>query len=324
MERKNTGILVIIIGLLVIMLPLTFLSVYFKFTTPVKEKEEPITNDVPQKETNDTSKYRDGKLYFYNKDKQLLGEYVCQKDPCSYAISENDDKLYALDYLETEQTDINVLLDKYAFIYDNEQTLLWDIEKNEVVNTYKSVKNYNNMISPEIVLVKNTEDKWGIIKLGEQVETISDFTYDFIGLIDNLDENNLLKTNNYIVKNGNLWGIIDGEGDLISNYLAGEITSYNDILISLKNENIYYLYDYNGKRVVDENGFNYLSFTDKYINIVDKNNNLYIYDYINDKKISPNIKLDNNDYKKAFKSQLNYGTNKIDLTIGDKTYNYDL
>ena len=323
MERKNTGILVIIIGLLVIVLPLTFLSVYFKFTTPIK-KEEPITNDVPQKETNDTSKYRDGKLYFYNKDKELLGEYVCQKDPCSYATSENDDKLYALDYLETEQTDINVLLDKYAFIYDNEQTLLWDIEKNEVVSTYKSVKNYNNMISPEIVLVKNTEDKWGIIKLGEQVETISDFTYDFIGLIDNLDENNLLKTNNYIVKNGNLWGIIDGEGDLISNYLAGEITSYNDILISLKNENIYYLYDYNGKRVVDENGFNYLSFTDKYINIVDKNNNLYIYDYINDKKISPNIKLDNNDYKTAFKSQLNSETNKIDLTIGDKTYNYDL
>ncbi len=324
--KKNNAALIVIILLLVIMMPLTFLSIYFKFINPIAKKSE-SNEKTPVEETEknpENLKYLDGKLYFYSADKKLLGEYTCQKDPCSYANSEIDDKLYPIEYYRGNQEEINVILDRYAFIYDNENVLLYDITKKEVIETYKSVKNYHNMINPEIMIVKNNEDKWGIIKLGEQVETISEFTYDFIGLVDRLDENNLIQTSNFVVKVGNLWGIIDSEGDLISNYLAGEITNYNDILISLKNQDTYYLYDYNGKRVVDENGFNYTSFVDKYINIVDKNNNLYIYDYVNDKKISSNMNVEGPNYRDSFKSKFNAETNTIDVLIGDKTYNYNV
>ena len=111
---------------------------------------------------------------------------------------------------------------------------------------------------------------------------------------------------------------------MISNPLSNEIASYNDVLIGVKSDNTYYLYDYYGQRKLDINGFNYISFTNKYINIVDKNNNLYIYDYVNDKKISDDIKLDNNDYSTAFSSTFNQETNSIDLVVKDKTYNYNL
>ena len=323
--KRNTGVLVLIVILLIIMAPLSILSVYFKFINPIdtKPKEEPKTDPVVDKNP-DNSKYLDGKLYFYNDKKELLGEYTCQKDPCSYAVSVIDDEKYSIDYLENEASDINVILNRYAFINDNDSILLYDLTTKEVLSTYKAVKNYHNMISPEIMLVQNNENKWGIIKLGDTVETIKDFEYDFIGLTNSLTEDNLIDTSHFVVSVGNLWGIIDNVGDLMSNYLAGEITSYNDILISLKNDNLYYLYDYNGKRVVDENGFNYISFTDKYINIVDKNNNLYVYDYVNDKKISSNIKLDGDNYKESFKSTFNQETNAIDILVGEKTYNFNI
>ncbi len=327
LKRKNS-ILVIIVVLLLIMTPLTILSIYLNFSNilkpssivkPSKEQENENKEEIV-----DNSRYKNGKLYFYDQDNNLLGEYTCQKDPCSYAVSTIDDSNYAIEYLDTKEVETNVYLNQYVFINDNDTINLYDINNNQILNTYKAIKNYNNMIDESYMIVENNDNKWGIIKLDNQVQTISDFNYDFIGLKDLIGNNNLIDTSNFIVKNGDLWGIIDNQGDLISNFLAGEITNYNDILISVKNNNIYYLYDYNGKRVVDENGFNYTSFTDKYINIIDKNNNLYIYDYVNDKKISSNMKIEGTDYKNSFESVLNSSTNTIDVTVNNKTYNYSL
>ena len=180
------------------------------------------------------------------------------------------------------------------------------------------------MLPEDLLFVKNNDDKWAIIKLGDSISQITNYDYEFIGLKDTISSNNLLETNYYIVKKDNLWGIIDNAGDLMSNYLSNEITLYNDILISTKKDNKYYLYDYNGKRVIDENGFNYVSFTDKYINIVDSSSNLYVYDYINSKKIGSNIHLNGPDYKEEFESKLNSENNTIDINADGKDYNFAL
>ncbi len=321
--RKNKSVLIIIIILLVIMASFSIISIYFKFSVPSETKEETPKKEQTEEPTIDNANYKDGKLYFYDKDNNLIGDYTCKKAPCSYAVSEIDDKDYAIDSLETETAPINVILNNYAFINDNNNVILYKINTKEEIETFKAVKNYDNMMPEEYVIVKDSNNKWGIIKLGENIERIANFDYDFIG-IKNILINNKLDVTNFIIKKENLWGIIDNTGDLMSNYLSGEITSFNDVLISVKNNDIYYLYDYNGKRVVDENGFNYISFVDKFINIVDKNNNLYIYDYINDKKISSNMNLKGKDYKEAFQSSYNKETNTIDVSIDGKVYNYNV
>ena len=320
--RKNKSVLIIIIILLVIMASFSIISIYFKFSAPSETKEETPKKEQTEEPTIDNANYKDGKLYFYDKDNNLIGDYTCKKAPCSYAVSEIDDKDYAIDYLETETVSIDVLLNNYAFINDNNNVILYKINTKEEIETFKAVKNYNNMMPEDYMIVKDSNNKWGIIKLGENIERIASFDYDFIG-IKNILINNKLDVTNFIIKKENLWGIIDNTGDLMSNYLSGEITSFNDVLISVKNNDIYYLYDYNGKRVVDENGFNYISFVDKFINIIDKNNNLYIYDYINDKKISSNMNLKGKDYKEAFQSSYNKETNTIDVSIDGKVYNYN-
>lgn len=324
--KRNKSIIVIIIVLLLITAPLAVIGTYLKFSGYSPKKQEVFVPDKEEDEpVNTDSNYKDGKLYFYNENKELLGTYTCITDPCSYAVSDIDDKNYALDYLEGEKSPINVILNRYAFIKDDNKILLFDIINNETLSHYKDVKNYHNKISQDLMIVKNDDDKWGIIKLNESnISAISEFAYDFIGLRNKLGADELIDTESFVVKNGNLWGIIDKEGDLISNYLASEISSYNDILIGVKANDLYYLYDYYGKRVVDETGFNYVSFVDKYINIVDKSNNLYIYDYVADKKISSNIKLDSNDYKNNFTSKYNKDTNSIDVVVSGKDYSFSL
>lgn len=322
MQKENKSILVIIIVLLIIFLPLSLLGIYLNFANVLTDKTDTDLSNNSNISSNE--KYKDGTLYFYDSDNNLLGTYNCVSTKCSYGKSIIDDTDYSIDYLNTKSQDFNIVNNRFIFINDENKYKLYDITNKKVIAEYDQVKNYNNMMQEDLYIVMSN-NKWGVIKIGETIETIIDFQYDFIGLIDNIDSStNLLNSDNYVVKKDGIWYIVDKENDLISNPLSNEIASYNDVLIGVKSEDTYYLYDYYGQRKLEITGFNYISFTNKYINIVDKNNNLYIYDYVNDKKISDDIKLDNNDYSTAFSSTFNQETNSIDLVVKDKTYNYNL
>lgn len=322
MQKENKSILVIIIVLLIIFLPLSLLGIYLNFANVLTDKTDTDLSNNSNISSNE--KYKDGTLYFYDSDNNLLGTYNCIDTKCSYGKSIIDDTDYSIDYLNTKSQDFNIVNNRFIFINDENKYKLYDIANKKKVVEYEKVKNYNNMMQDDLYIVMSN-NKWGVVKIGETIETIIDFQYDFIGLVDNIDSStNLLNSDNYVVKKDGIWYIVDKENDLISNPLSNEIASYNDVLIGVKSDNTYYLYDYYGQRKLDINGFNYISFTNKYINIVDKNNNLYIYDYVNDKKISDDIKLDNNDYSTAFSSTFNQETNSIDLVVKDKTYNYNL
>ena len=161
--RKNKSVLIIIIILLVIMASFSIISIYFKFSAPSETKEETPKKEQTEEPTIDNANYKDGKLYFYDKDNNLIGDYTCKKAPCSYAVSEIDDKDYAIDYLETETAPINVILNNYAFINDNNNVILYKINTKEEIETFKAVKNYDNMMPEEYVIVKDSNNKWGIL-----------------------------------------------------------------------------------------------------------------------------------------------------------------
>ena len=326
MDNKKS-ILAVLILLLVIFVPLTIFSVYLKFSgydTNRKENtpEQNTKKDNQIVENKDKSTYKDGVLYFYDKNKNQIGTYTCKKDPCSYATSLIDDKSYAIDYLANDSEEIPIILDRYAFINDDNQVYLYDVLNNELIGTYKAVKNYNNMTDPSIMIAL-ADNKWGVIKLADKVTTMIPFQYDFIGLTNDLNDDGLLSNEYFVIKSNISWAIVDDSGVVMSNYLTNEISSYNGLLIGIKAGNTYYLYDREGVRVVDEKGFNYVSFVDRYINIVDKDNNLYIYEYgTNNRKIGNVAKLEGNDYKNAFKSEYDESTKTIKVTVRGKEYTF--
>ncbi len=316
MKKSDKSILMIIILLLVIFIPASILSIYLKFNyTPESPEDEPlvITNG---------EKYADGKLNFYNSKNELLGQYTCKVAPCSYAKNFIDDSNYSIDYLQTTESESQIYNNRYVFISDNNLVYLYDIVDAKIVGTYKNIKNYNNMLGQNYMIVQSLENKWGVISIEQEITTVIKIDYDFVGLANILDESGQLSSSYFIVKENNQWAIIDNEGDLMSNYLSYDIVSYNDLVISVKSGDTYYLYDYNGKRVVNELGFNYISFLNNYINIVDKNNNLYVYDYLNAQMISEMFTLNTTDYKNAFTSSYDEATNSINLTVNQENYTY--
>lgn len=318
MVRRNNSILSIIIILLVLMIPLSSLSIFLHIN---QESNNEGTNKNPNNivSNQEPVKYQNGSLYFYDNNTNLIGSYTCQKDPCSYAKSTIDDSNYPIDYLKNQELETNVINDSFVFINDNNKILLYDIKKKETIKTYKAINNYNNAVDPTLMLVLNDENKWGVISITNEVEEIIPHEYDFIGLIK---KDNLVNTEYFVVKKDSLWGLIDQENSMMSNYLSYAIVSYNDLAISLQDNQTYYVYDYNGKRLIDQNGFNYVSFTEKLINIIDKNNNFYVYDLQNGAKVTPDIPITSTDYANSFTSYIN--GNVLEITVEGNSSTYDL
>ena len=62
-------------------------------------------------------KYKDGTLYFYDSDNNLLGTYNCVSTKCSYGKSIIDDTDYSIDYLNTKSQDFNIVNNRFIFIH---------------------------------------------------------------------------------------------------------------------------------------------------------------------------------------------------------------
>lgn len=322
MKKQDKGVLATIIILLVIMVPITTYSVYLKFNYKAPEVLDKPAITAPT----GNEKYVDGKLYFYDKNNKAIGTYTCKSEDCSYSTSTIDDNNYSIEYLKNEEQDIDIINNRYAFIEDDASTLLYDISEQKVLETYRAVKNYNNMLAQGIMIVQNLEEKWGVIKLDESLQAIIPLSYDYIGVVNTINpQDNKLDSILFVVKSGDQWAILDDEAVTMSNYLSYEITNYNDMLISVKNtDGVYYLYDFNGKRAISVDGFNYISFMADYAIIVDLEDKLYLYDSKTQTKLGPDIQLTTKDYKNAYTIKLDERNNKIKLTIDGQDYDIDI
>ena len=217
------------------------------------------------------------KLYFYDSE-NLLGTYSCKTSECDYAKSIIDDDNYSLKYYKKDNdTTIKLISKKYAFISDDNNIILFDVINNKVLNTFKAVKNYGININNNYYILKDLNDKWGVMKIDENTEIIIDFKYDFIGIHNELIENNtLLKSNLFAVKNVNGWKLIDDKGLDKSSYITNQIYDYNDKYIITKAGNYYYINKLTGNLLMS-NVFLYTKFVGDYIAVVDKDNDLYVF-----------------------------------------------
>lgn len=283
MERKK-GVFLSIIFFLIILIPLTSLSIYYKFfKEPIEENENHLF-------------HFNNKLYFYENDK-LLGTYPCQDNSCDYATFSIDDDIYDINYYnEKPLIKSTVINGKYVFIKDQKDEeniiVLYDLVDSKVLSKLTLVKNYGIGIENNLFIVKNADNKAGVISLDNTYKVLIPFDYEFIGLNSNINDN-ILYADNFIIKNDDGWGVLSPTGGLLSKYFDDAIYLTNGKYIEIKDGEYFDLYDYEHKQIEKNKNFIKINYYQKYIEFLTSNNVLYYYDYDNSQKLSDEIKLNN-------------------------------
>ena len=224
--KEDKGVLITIIVLLVIFLPLTILG-YIEHNKMENNYEHKL--------------YYQGYLWFYDNDK-LIGKYKCNNDMCNLATTTiKDDEYDKRNYRGDLEGTILPINNKYAFIKDGDKIILYDITTNGSLASYKSVNNYNTKIVDDTYIVEQENGKFGVLRFANGLESVIPFEYDFIGLTNNLSENNELIANNFLVKQDNLWFLIDYQNNIISKKYDKEIIDYrifNEYIAIITDQNI--------------------------------------------------------------------------------------
>ncbi len=286
-DKKITFYIILI--LLIIFVPLAGIGTTLHFKNKPTKKEN----------TNQEFLY-DGKLHFY-KDGVLVGTYTCenQDEYCDYAVFKNK-KEYSLVEYEPESVSKSTFIDDtYAFLMDtttsnlqNAEILLVDVTNNRVMGRYKEVKNYGIGIENQNYIIKNNEDKWGIVQFYDGLILKVPFTYDYIGLANRIDiaSNKIISDAFAVLKDGK-WQLIDINGKELTSPFNQTIVTYSNEYIVLEENGNMQLVDYKGGNRLSET-YKYLNFYNKYLGIINNNSEFYLYDLATDQIASNQHKVD--------------------------------
>lgn len=286
--KIQKGTLITIIILLIILIPLTVAGFYFHFAgTP-----EDSTTDNPNHEF-----HYNNALWFYDDNGNLLSTYECETDNCNYADSYTNDQEYAIDFYQSDEESTDHTMDyiinnQYVFLTDfasaNHEAFLYDVKNGTSYKsvTYSSVKNYDVGIAGNLFIVENSDHKYGVLQIGLTAQLVIPFEYDFIGLINETDEDGRVLGDYFVAMQGGSWYIL-GSGDaVLTEGIPDEIVTYNGTYIITKDvQENYHLINYQNEPVLEES-FIDLSFTDRYLNCVTSSRQFYVFDLESNTTIS--------------------------------------
>lgn len=283
--------IMIIAGVGVFLLLILGIVVYFVFFKGESEEEYKEPMIVIEK---DNYKYVDGKLVFINNDKKEIGTYTCKnksENLCYLASYSNEDdfdtdkRVYESGLKIDNKTDI--LLDNYVFIYDDETkenggVFLYDISKDEVIGEYDLVKEVS-----ETQVIFKKDNKYGLLSVSDKgLEEDIKNTYDYMGYI--------LNTDYLVVSMNNNYKLIDFEDKAVSKSVPGVIKNFDGNNLSVCVGSDYFVYDYNGKMIVDTE-YDYIRFEGNYI-IAATGKKLYVYDQDGTPMNMDGVRINSNDY----------------------------
>ncbi len=227
-----------------IILLLIIIAIVIFFVVLKDDTKENIPNEEPLVVIEKSNyRYENGELIFLNNDKDEIGRYTCNnasEETCTMAIYETESTLAVNNYLKEDYStytfEIPIYSNRYALILDEEKVedediiIIYDFIENKEIGTYKSAKAYK---TGEVIL-KNSENKYGIMSLGDKADISLEFKYDYLGYIPSED--------NYIYKEGNTYGVMDNENKSV--YKGNdEILSYTSRYVTIKDGD-YKIIDY--------------------------------------------------------------------------------
>lgn len=264
MENKRIVLITIII-LLLLFIPLTVISAF------VRVGKNPLDENPGH-----DFKYKES-LWFYDSKDKFLSSYECQTKICDYASTVIDDDTYEINYYKNgTKNKVDIIDNKFTFINDGALIYLYSVDTGITLQTYKSIKNYNTELENNTYIIQNNDGLWGALTIGNQLSVVVPFEYDFIGLINKTNDN-ILKTNKFIVLKNSKWMIIDNNNSSLNSPVDYPIIDYNDDYIFTKNDNKIKIFSYENYEYLSNYTIRDYILLEKYIGII-TDNFLLIYD----------------------------------------------
>ena len=131
--------------------------------------------------------------------------------------------------------------------------------------------------------------KYGIISFEDDMETIIDFDYEYLGIID---DNKI-----FVAKENDKSFLIDLDEKRITNFFNKDIKCFDSNYVALADGTEYYLYDYAGNRAL-EGSYNYIDFKASYVFVIDEGK-MFVYSS-ELTKLNNGFRIKSNTYQKKF------------------------
>lgn len=281
-----------------------------------KEKNTSISLNEGKLSSNFSNlNYMNGKLYFYKEEtkKTLLGTYNCTN---KNTVEKGTNTLSSC-YVASNKDNtgwLPIINERYVFITDsldkeNKTIMLYDLKNNKTLSRYASVDPGINVTESKItfisnnnlyIIAENKSNKFGVIKVEEEVKSVIPFNYSEIKKT----------TNNYLGKDSNNYVLFDNAGTKIASS-EKEIIDFNSKYLHILDNNKHYVANYSGEKI-DNTGYLHITLEDSYYIVVTEDKKLNIKEYNNSKfSLESPIELDTDDYHNAYK----VGKNSIGYLI---------
>ena len=251
--------------------------------------------------------YFDGKLYFYSdlEKKELLGSYQCTyKNEITSKSTEYTDCFVAkdtifedndttTDKIKNRKTTIPLINNKYVFISDDNNVVLFDLGTETKKSTYTSVNTYYDDNEYKFglgegrfdVVALNRKGKYGVIRIdGSSVASLHSFVYNKVEMIGDY----------FIAEDTNgKWLVLDGENK--EGIYPNKIMGFTKGLEYVKtgDGNKYNVYKYDGTPVTKETYYYVELFNNEYA-AVGSDRNVTVYSYEGKKLTDNSVKIPSN------------------------------
>ena len=261
--KNNKFVLPILIFFLLFFLPLSIYGIY-------SNKNSILSIDNPNHE----HKYNN-KLYYYDDNDSLIGYYECLSEDCDDAktIIEDENNIY---YDKGANENIGLLFNNNVFISDNNIIKLYNLNSKVSILELKLIKNYNTTIDGNLLIVKNTEDKYGVMDLNLVNYKIMP-EYDYLAINNSFDGEKLIASK-LIAKKNDIYYLIDINNKKITADFNNNIYDYNDNIVVCNNDNKYMIYKYDGTKLLDYQEIIKINILKNEIIFQNRLGNIYIYD----------------------------------------------
>lgn len=321
-KKKRT---LIGIGAILLLLILIFLIIFLilKLTSgPTKETKEPTKEE--EKEVIpvivDNFYYKEGSLYFLDENNKEIGSYECTNKDDKLCYVSNNASGDTFDVARLENTNgeeikqrLPIYENNYVFVFDNssedgKEIVLYSITDGKEFARYTEVKAF----SDNYIIVKNEEDKYGLIQIQNGISEIIKPQYSYLGMVDGQA--------NLVAKNKNGYVIINKKNKTQSSQFSSslKIKNYNDKYLVTEAGDEYSVYDYEGNLVIG--GMEFATVIEYYAAYVDEKR-LYVIDVAGNKYTENGIKLNTTDYVKTYvydeNDQLTETKKSFDMTLKD-------
>ena len=239
--------------------------------------------------------YFDGTLYFYEdaKKENLIGVYTCNN---KNLISEDTKTLQTCRiakesiFRETSANSkevrdlkpgtIPIFGKRYVFVLDGDTIVLYDLKDTKTLATYSEVdtSTYNGssddvIISDAITIPYIAKSKnsghFGVAKISsEGVTSVIGFSHTSIKRLGDY----------YVVEGDNSYSLYNLNGEEKTSKVPARIVDYNGKHLKALKDDQYYVYDFDGKKVRENEAYTYAEiYNDYYAGIVQ--NTVHVYDY---------------------------------------------